>query len=245
MSGDAPNPVCVRPDWSGYAAFLRGVLWMISRSDVLCAVSIVSVFTTGLILGAAINVHISGPSGSLTSTALSQISKPAKPVDFLTKPAVKKLVSTAHAFTWGHGKPLFTVFIDPNCVFCHQFYQDAAPLVKSGKLSVRIVPVAILEQTSFTRASEILSARHPLTWYLRNERHFVMPPIEQGGLSLKLPVSAAARSDVLHNNAVIRRLDQNHAATPTFVSPSGVLQVGLSAGEFVGLLKMMRSGGAQ
>ena len=156
-----------------------------------------------------------------------------------------KLVGTADGFVWGQGKPQFTVFIDPNCVFCHQFYQDAAPLVKSGKLSVRIVLVAILEQSSFVRASEILSAGHPLTWYLRNEQHFVMPPIEQGGLSLKLPVSASARSDLSHNNAIIRRLDQNHPATPTFVSSSGVLQVGLPAGEFSGLLTMMRSGGVQ
>ncbi|WP_461278187.1 thioredoxin fold domain-containing protein [Acidithiobacillus sp.] len=166
-------------------------------------------------------------------------------VGYLSKPATVKLVSTVRGFVWGHGKPQFTVFIDPNCVFCHQFYKDAVPLVESGKLTVRVVPVAILEQTSFTRAAEILSARRPLTWYLRNERHFVMPPIEQGGLSLKLPVSAVARSDVSHNNAIIRRLDQNHAATPTFVSPSGVVQVGLPAGEFSGLLKMMRSGGAQ
>lgn len=222
----------------------------ISRSDVLCAVSLISVFTTGLLCGFAVDVvsasSTQGPVPSLAATALSQISKtPSMFVGFLSKPDTVKLVSTAHGFVWGHGKPQFTVFIDPNCVFCHQFYKDAVPLVKSGKLTVRVVPVAILEQTSFTRAAEILSARHPLTWYLRNERHFVMPPIEQGGLSLKLPVSAAARSDLSHNNAIIRRLDQNHPATPTFVSPSGVLQVGLPAGEFSGLLKMMRSGGAQ
>ena len=217
-----------------------------TRSDVLCLVSSVSFFTIGVFFGFTISI-VSPPvaSSALSTVALSRVSKPAlKPVGFLTKPAVKKLVGTAHAFTWGHGKPQFTVFVDPNCVFCHLFYQDAAPLVKSGKLSVRIVPVAILEHTSFTRAAEILSARHRLTWFLRNERHFVMPPIEQGGLSLKLPVSAAARLDVQHNNALIRRLDQNHAATPTFVSPSGVLQVGLPAGEFSGLLKMMHSGGA-
>ncbi|MHB1735222.1 MAG: hypothetical protein ACYCQM_01455 [Acidithiobacillus sp.] len=222
----------------------------ISRSDVLCAVSLISVFTTGLLCGFAVDVvsasSTQGPVPSLAATALSQISKtPSMFVGYLSKPATVKLVSTVRGFVWGHGKPQFTVFIDPNCVFCHQFYKDAVPLVESGKLTVRVVPVAILEQTSFTRAAEILSARRPLTWYLRNERHFVMPPIEQGGLSLKLPVSAVARSDVSHNNAIIRRLDQNHAATPTFVSPSGVVQVGLPAGEFSGLLKMMRSGGAQ
>ena len=218
-----------------------------TRSDVLCLVSSVSFFTVGVFFGFTISI-VSPPAASsaLSTVALSQIAKPAlKPVGFLSKPAVKKLVGTADGFVWGQGKPQFTVFIDPNCVFCHQFYQDAAPLVKSGKLSVRIVPVAILEQSSFVRAAEILSAGHPLTWYLRNEKRFVMPPVEQGGLSLKLPVSAAARSDVSHNNVVIRRLDQNHSATPTFISPSGVVQVGLPAGEFSGLLIMMRSGGAQ
>ena len=214
-----------------------------TRSDVLCLVSSVSFFTVGVFFGFTISI-VSPPAApsSLSNVALSQV---VKPVGFLAKPVVKKLVSSADGFVWGQGKPQFTVFIDPNCVFCHQFYLDAAPLVKSGKLSVRIVLVAVLEESSFIRASEILSAGHPLTWYLNNEQHFLMPPIEQGGLSLKLPVSSAAKVDVSHNTAILRRLDQNHPATPTFVSSFGVVQVGLPLGEFTGLLSMMRSGGVQ
>ncbi|WP_226047601.1 hypothetical protein, partial [Acidithiobacillus caldus] len=68
----------------------------------------------------------------------------------------------APGFTVGTKGPLFTVFLDPNCIFCHDFWTKAYPLAKEGKLRFKVVPVGFLKPSSgtgFTRPQK--EKEHP------------------------------------------------------------------------------------
>jgi thiol:disulfide interchange protein DsbG len=62
----------------------------------------------------------------------------------------------------GHGGPVIYDFQDPNCPYCHALYENEAPLVREGKLTVRYVPVAILTPESTGEAAAWLSSPHPV-----------------------------------------------------------------------------------
>jgi thiol:disulfide interchange protein DsbG len=75
---------------------------------------------------------------------------------------VKSLESSGHLIHEGEAKaPLLYVFADPNCIFCYHFYRMAEPLVASGRLQLRWVMVAFLQQTSGPKAAAILAAQDP------------------------------------------------------------------------------------
>jgi thiol:disulfide interchange protein DsbG len=139
---------------------------------------------------------------------------------------IQKLATLDTGFTWGHGTPQFTVFVDPNCIYCHRFYDAARPMVNRGKLTVRIIPVAILKKSSIPRAQEILSGKNPLALWLQSESHFHVVK-EEGDLPVTgLPVDVTGENDVDKNTAILYHLDGRRPVTPTFLLPNGNLIVG-------------------
>ncbi len=50
------------------------------------------------------------------------------------------------------------VIIDPNCIFCHTLYQKVEPLIESGQLQVRWLPVAFRDPSSPGKAAAMLNA---------------------------------------------------------------------------------------
>jgi thiol:disulfide interchange protein DsbG len=65
-------------------------------------------------------------------------------------------------------------FTDPNCPYCNKFWNDARPWVKSGKVQIRHVVVAILGPTSPGKAAALLSAPDPQAALTQHEQ-------QQGG----------------------------------------------------------------
>jgi len=53
------------------------------------------------------------------------------------------------------------VFSDPNCPYCHMFWEKARPYVKSGKVQLRHIQVAVIRPESRGQAATLLAATNP------------------------------------------------------------------------------------
>ncbi len=49
------------------------------------------------------------------------------------------------------------IIIDPNCIFCHNLYQQVQPLIDAGQLQVRWLPVAFRDPSSPGKAAAMLN----------------------------------------------------------------------------------------
>ncbi|RJS91605.1 thiol:disulfide interchange protein DsbG [Salinisphaera sp. Q1T1-3] len=84
--------------------------------------------------------------------------------------------------------PVVYVFADPNCIYCHRFYEQAEPLVKAGKIQLQWAMVGFLKDSSPGRAAAILSAKNPVKALLENENGFD-ESTEQGGIKPATDIS--------------------------------------------------------
>ena len=85
---------------------------------------------------------------------------------YVPKPDLAKIAqqleATGHLVQQGPDKaPKIYVFADPNCIYCHKFSDQAAPLVKNDKLQLQWAMVGFLKDTSAGRAAAILTADDP------------------------------------------------------------------------------------
>jgi thiol:disulfide interchange protein DsbG len=53
------------------------------------------------------------------------------------------------------------VFSDPNCPYCHTFWQKARPWVKAGKVQLRHIQVAVIRDESRGQVATMLMAKNP------------------------------------------------------------------------------------
>ncbi len=135
------------------------------------------------------------------------------------------LLHKIHGFVWGQptAPAKAIVFIDPNCVWCHRFFEQVQAGVKAGYARYLIVPVAILKKSSLPKAERILQAKNPQAVFLRNETRFRSVP-EEGGLPQTFPGASKTSLDLVEiNTAVLADLEGGKPATPTFVvtTPQG------------------------
>jgi hypothetical protein len=129
------------------------------------------------------------------------------------------LLRKVHGFVWGDPKApaKAMIFFDPNCIWCHRFYEQVRAGVKAGKARYLMVPVAILKPSSVPKAERILQAKDPEAVFLRDERGFDTGT-EEGGLPKTFPAVRKASMDILDiNTAVLADLEGGKPATPTLV----------------------------
>ncbi|NNP75812.1 thiol:disulfide interchange protein DsbG [Acinetobacter sp. Ac_3412] len=53
------------------------------------------------------------------------------------------------------------VFSDPNCPYCHAFWEKARPYVKAGKVQLRHIQVGVIRSESRGQAATLLAASNP------------------------------------------------------------------------------------
>lgn len=53
------------------------------------------------------------------------------------------------------------VFSDPNCPYCHAFWEKARPYVKAGKVQLRHIQVGVIRAESRGQAATLLAASNP------------------------------------------------------------------------------------
>lgn len=103
----------------------------------------------------------------------------------------------------GHAGPMIYDFQDPNCPYCHFLYEQEAPLIRAGKLTVRYVPVAFLTPESPAEAAAWLQSPHPLQ-ALKHFETIVAPALRSGSYrTLPKATPTAATRKVLQQNIEI------------------------------------------
>lgn len=74
-------------------------------------------------------------------------------------PAYQQAANTTY-FADGSDKAPHKAYVifDPNCIFCHQLYQQMKPLIDNGQLQIRWIPVAFRDPSSPGKAAAMLNA---------------------------------------------------------------------------------------
>ena len=123
----------------------------------------------------------------------------AHAVDFLTR-----VQDQGTSFLIGRSGPVFTDFVDPDCPYCHQEFRELRPLLLSGKLRLRIVPVAVLDAGSLPRAATLLASQRPVETFLQAEAG-----VHDGHLALSRMqnVPPAIAAAVERNNQLLEDID--------------------------------------
>lgn len=135
----------------------------------------------------------------------------AKPASALT---LAQKAAQADSFVLGTKGPELTAFVDPNCIYCHKFYEEAQPLINAGKLRVRFVVVAFLKPSSAPKAAAILGAANPAAAMAANEKGFD-EATEEGGIAPAENPSAATMSALENNTKLLS--ESGEVATPTLI----------------------------
>lgn len=128
----------------------------------------------------------------------------------------------APGFIWGTSGPLVTAFLDPNCIYCHKIYGEMAPLVNSGKLRVKIVPVGFLKMSSMAKATTIMMSTNPSEKWAQNEADF-NTVAEEGGVVPAKVLNVQAENDVKSNTKLLGSVGA--LSTPTVISCRGGKEV--------------------
>lgn len=126
--------------------------------------------------------------------------------------------------TWlavGAEKPKRIVysFTDPNCPYCHEFWEAAKPFYEAG-LQVRYIPVAILAPTSMTKAAAILDADDPVAALTLHEENR-----SSGGIEVDAEPSPEARSKLERNNKLMQELGAHATPATMYLDPEEEVQV--------------------
>lgn len=141
---------------------------------------------------------------------------------------VSKLKKEGHLVQQGpDDAPVLYAFADPNCIYCHRFYDAVTPLAKAGKIQVQWAMVGFLKSSSMGRAAAILSADDPAAAMAKNEAGFDEDK-EEGGIE---PVDSP--DPALQKLIKQRGKDMAQAGgrgTPTILYRKGADQWGMKPG---------------
>lgn len=112
------------------------------------------------------------------------------------------------------------VFSDPNCPYCHLFWQRARPWVEAGKVQLRHVLVGIIGKTSPNKAATILTADNPEEAFVTNERQFA-----DGGIEPMEDIPAEIQSQLIANLQLMRQLGVRGTPGVAYKDSNGHVQI--------------------
>ena len=142
----------------------------------------------------------------------------------------------------GRKGPVLTMFIDPNCIYCHLLYQQLQPLLAQGRLRARYVLVAVVKQSSFRKAAAILSARDPAAALALDQKNF-NAQTEEGGIEPDAAPDKTVTDRIRSNSMLMAKA--GGTGTPTLLYCStrgGVRMLGGMPRDMNQLLAEMASG---
>ncbi|MES1936755.1 disulfide isomerase/thiol-disulfide oxidase [Salinisphaera hydrothermalis C27AD] len=93
------------------------------------------------------------------------------------------------------------VFTDPNCPYCHRFFEKARPWVKAGKVQLRTILVGVLKPSSPGKAAAILAAKDPVAAFRRHEAHY-----RTGGIKPLANIPSKLADELSANDALMTAL---------------------------------------
>lgn len=85
---------------------------------------------------------------------------------YVKQPVLNEVWNSLEKTTWiqdgnVNAPRIVYVFSDPNCPYCHTFWQQARPWVKSGKVQLRHIQVAVIRPESRGQVATLLTAPNP------------------------------------------------------------------------------------
>ncbi|ROO28474.1 dihydroneopterin aldolase [Salinisphaera orenii MK-B5] len=120
------------------------------------------------------------------------------------------------------------VFTDPNCPYCHKFYEAARPWVEAGAVQLRHIPVGILKPTSEGKAAALLAADDPEEAMRAHENNY-----RSGGIEPMEDIPEERREQVAANNQLMSRVGVRGTPGIFYHDSAGEVQVkqGVPRGE--------------
>jgi thiol:disulfide interchange protein DsbG len=116
------------------------------------------------------------------------------------------------------------VFTDPNCPYCHKFWEQARPWVSAGKVQLRHVMVGILRETSPGKAAAILSAADPSAALAEHEKN-----MRAGGIKPLEPIPTDEQVALLANQSLMAELGMQATPAIFYEDPEGLLRAKMGA----------------
>lgn len=119
-------------------------------------------------------------------------------------------------------------FTDPNCPFCHRFYEQTREWIDAGDVQIRHVMVGVLREDSAAKSATLLSADDPSAALASHEANF-----DNGGVSPAERLPAEAQAQVQANNELMSRLGIRGTPSVFYKDDEGAVRLvrGLPRGE--------------
>ncbi|WP_116810112.1 thiol:disulfide interchange protein DsbG [Steroidobacter cummioxidans] len=111
------------------------------------------------------------------------------------------------------------VFTDPNCTYCHRFWEASRRWVQSGKVQLRHILVGVIRADSANKAAAILTAKSPSEALTRNEQRQA-----EGGIEGVKTVSAEVQAKLDANERLMHQLGIQGTPGILFRDERGIVQ---------------------
>lgn len=114
-------------------------------------------------------------------------------------------------------KRVIYVFFDPNCEYCHAFWDVSHKTQTELGLDIRWVPVAFLKASSMAKAAAIMESVNSQGAFRYNEERF-HESTEEGGIR-GVPTAPTGLMDAIKANWETLKVILRNDGTPTIVYP--------------------------
>jgi len=112
------------------------------------------------------------------------------------------------------------VFSDPNCGYCHKFFEESRAWVDSGKVQLRQIMVGVLRPSSAGKSAALLAAKDPSAAYRAHEKNY-----QTGGVTPLDPVPDALQDKVIANNTLMSELGIRGTPGIVYKDADGHIQI--------------------
>ncbi len=161
---------------------------------------------------------------SLSSSSNAKNPDPSHLVQETLKPSAQdyQYVQQAHWIEQGdpNAPQKMYVVIDPNCIFCHELFNELQPLIANKTVCVRWIIIGAIRPSSPDRAQAIFTAEDPLAALIYNEANF-KAEIEEGGIPAALSVSKEAMDNYEKNMRFVIQIQLNMTPIVFFFDAGG------------------------
>lgn len=157
----------------------------------------------------------------------------------VAKPLSQQTAEELAKSTWViDGRPeaprVIYAFTDPNCPFCHKFWEQSRPWVDDGLVQIRHVMVGILRESSPGKAAAILASADPARALAEHESS-----LAQGGIAALKNIPLDKQAELMANQSLMSELGAQ--ATPAIFYPdeAGNLKMQMGAPTEANLEKIL------
>lgn len=164
-------------------------------------------------------VYVTPDGNAIVGMRVDAMGKPMdeKTVVGLTvKPVTDGIMKNLSGAKWVlDGEPdaprIVYTFTDPNCPYCHKFWEAARPWVDAGKVQIRNLLVGVIREDSPNKAAAILGATDPSAAFTKNEKNF-----SHGGIDPAESISTEIQGELERNQTLM--LSLGFQGTPGIVA---------------------------